>query len=241
MISVCIATFNGERYLAQQLDSILQSPLVGEVLVSDDGSTDSTREVARRFGDGRVRLLDGPGAGLVRNYEFLLMAAAGQHIFLADQDDVWLPRKVELLTARLQQVDLVVSDCVVVDSTLSTLRPSFFADRHSGPGLVRNLVRNSYLGCCMAFNRSLLAYALPFPTSVPMHDWWLGLVAEAFASVDFVDEPLVLYRRHGGNASSTSEGSPYSLARQLAWRSGLIANLGGRWWKCHGQRPSVLL
>lgn len=225
LTTVCMATYNGERHVAVQLASILQSPRVGEVLVSDDGSTDRTREIVLGFADPRVRLLDGPRAGVIRNFESLLSAARGEFIFLADQDDVWLPHKVDTMLAALQTADLVVSDCVVVDDQLRVQQPSFQALRHSGPGLLKNLARNSYLGCCMALRRRVLARALPFPRQVPMHDWWLGLVAECGGTVRFLQEPLLQYRRHGGNASSTSEPSTATLARQITWRLSLAAHL----------------
>lgn len=229
MISVCIATYNGERYLPEQLASVLASPLVGEVLLSDDGSSDGTCDVVRKFDDKRVKLLEGPRAGLVKNYGHLLSQARGNQIFLADQDDVWLPEKVQIMSSALRSTDLVLSDCVVVDSRLNVLQPSFFASRASQPGLLRNLAKNSYLGCCMAFDRRLLAYALPFPQGLPMHDWWLGLVAETFGTVRFVPTPLVLYRRHGGNASSTSAHSTAPLRRQIAWRARIATELARRW------------
>jgi glycosyltransferase involved in cell wall biosynthesis len=229
LISVCVATYNGERYVADQLSSILQSRLVDEVVVSDDGSSDDTRNIVLSSGDARVRLVSGPQAGLVRNYGHLLTQARGGHIFLADQDDLWMPEKVETMMQALRSVDLVVSDCQVVDEDLNVLQDSFFATHDSGPGLLKNLVRNGYLGCCMAFNRSLLKFALPFPQRLAMHDWWLGLVAESFGSVAFLPRPLVMYRRHPANASSTSGKSSVPLQRQLAWRAQIASDLAGRW------------
>jgi len=225
LISVCLATCNGERFVAEQIASILQSPRVGELVVSDDGSVDRTRDIVLGFKDPRVRLLDGPHAGVVRNFEFLLTQARGDRIFLADQDDVWLPEKVEVMTAALDSADLVVSDCVVVDGALAVMQPSFFAARASGPGLLRNLTKNSFLGCCIAIDRRLLARALPFPSGIPMHDWWLGLVAQQFGRVAFIAKPLMLYRRHGANASSTSERSATGLWTRLRWRARLVRAL----------------
>lgn len=225
LTSVCMTTFNGERHIAAQLASILQSPRVGEVLVSDDGSTDRTLEIVRSFADPRIRVLQGPRAGLIRNFESVLGAARGEYIFLSDQDDVWSGRKVDAMLHALQSADLVVSDCTVVAADLQPLHPSFFALRGSGPGLLKNLARNSYLGCCMAFRRSVLERALPFPPDVPMHDWWIGLVAERFGSVRFLAEPLLQYRRHGGNASSTAERSTATWRRRFTWRISLVAHL----------------
>lgn len=225
MISVCIPTFNGAPYIGAQLESILTSPLVTEVIVSDDGSTDNTVEIVRSFNDMRIKLIQGPRVGLVSNYELLLSRASGDYIFLADQDDVWLPNKVEVMLARLRDTDLVVCDCKVVDGQLNVLHPSFFALRNSGPGLARNLLRNSYLGCCIALRKRLLKHALPFPSHLPMHDWWLGLIAETFGSVAFIDQPLMLYRRHGGNVSPTAERSRATWITRLYWRANLLGAL----------------
>jgi glycosyltransferase involved in cell wall biosynthesis len=225
LISVCIPSFNGAPYIGAQLESILTSPLVTEVIVSDDGSTDNTVEIVKSFNDARIRLVQGPHAGLVSNYELLLSLASGEYIFLSDQDDVWMPNKVEVMVAALRDFDLVACDCTVVDGELNLLHPSFFALRHSGPGLVRNLLRNSYLGCCIALRRRLLKHALPFPSRLPMHDWWLGLIAETFGSATFIYQPLMMYRRHGGNASPTTERSRVAWITRLHWRANLLGAL----------------
>lgn len=228
MISVCIPTFNGEQYIGAQLESILASPLVNEVIVSDDGSRDQTIEAIKTFNDDRIKLIKGPRSGVISNYEYLLSQVSGDYIFLADQDDVWLPQKAKIMLKHLQDADMVVCDCQVVDEQLNLMYPSFFALRHSGPGLARNLLRNHYLGCCMAFRKSLLSFALPFPPDLPMHDWWLGLVAEVFGKVVFIDQQLVMYRRHGGNVSLTSERSRVPMLTRLRWRAGLAIELLGR-------------
>ena len=225
LISVCMPAYNGERYIKAQLESILRSPLVSEVLVSDDGSSDRTVEIVKAIPDPRIRLLNGPRAGVIKNCEFLLSRAAGDHIFLSDQDDIWSEDKVAVMLSELQTVDLAVSDCTVVDADLNLVHPSFFALRGSRPGLFRNLVRNSYLGCCMAFNRRLVRHVLPFPDGLPMHDWWIGLVAESFGGASFIDAPLISYRRHGGNASSASEPSTASLRLRWQWRALLATEL----------------
>lgn len=218
MISVCIPTFNGALYIGAQLESILSSTLITEVIVSDDGSTDSTVEIVKSIKDSRIKIIQGPCAGLVKNYETLLSIVSGEYIFLSDQDDVWLPNKVEIMLEHLQNADLAVCDCMVVDAKLNVMYPSFFALRHSKNGLARNLLRNSYLGCCIAFHRRLLKYALPFPSNLPMHDWWLGLIAESFGSVVFIRQPLMMYRRHGGNVSPTAERSRVAWAIRFHWR-----------------------
>ena len=228
MISVCIPTFNGAKYIRVQLESILSSPLITEVIVSDDGSVDETVEIVKSFNDARIKLIQGPRAGLVRNYELLFSLAKGEYIFLSDQEDLWLQNKVSVMLTRLHDVDLVVSDCTVVDSQPNLLPPSFFTLRNSGPGLARNLFRNCYLGCCMAFRRRLLKHVLPFPAKLPMHDWWLGLIAETFGSVAFINQPLMMYRRHGGNASPTTEKSLIPWTTRIRWRINLFIALALR-------------
>jgi len=225
LISVCIPTFNGASYIGEQLESILSSSLVTEIIISDDGSLDNTLEIVKSFNDRRIKVVQGPKLGLVSNYESLFLLATGEYIFLSDQDDIWLPDKVNVMLLKLQEVDLVVCNCKVVDAHLNLLHPSFFALRHSGPGLVRNLWRNSYLGCCIGFRSSLLRHALPFPPRLPMHDWWLGLIAEAFGRVAFIDQPLMMYRRHGANVSPTSEVSTVSFSVRLRWRITLLLGL----------------
>src|SRR5437773_2423376 len=155
-------------------------------------------------------------------------SSVGDYLFLSDQDDVWLENKVDVMLAALQEADLAVSDCSIVDSTLSVVAPSFYVLRSSGPGVVKNLWKNSFLGCCMAFRRNVLRYVLPFPDAVPMHDWWIGLMVNLKGRVRFVNQPLVLYRRHGLNASYTAQKSQASRLTQLKWRLRMIGALLSR-------------
>lgn len=198
MISVCVATYNGERYVAEQLRSILsQLGPEDEVVVSDDESTDKTLDVVESLKDPRIRVLHSTAHYFKWNFHNALRAANGDIIFLADQDDVWLPGKVEKCVKALNEVDLVVHDSQVVDDDLKVIHPSFFHFYGSGAGLIKNSLNNTYFGSCMAFRRSVLEAALPFPkTNEIGHDIWLGLVGEMTGNVLFLDEPLLLYRRH---------------------------------------------
>lgn len=220
MISVCLATYNGSTYIGEQLRSVLAQLGPGdEVVVSDDGSTDDTLAIISRLDDSRLRLLDCVGrVGVVKNFERALQAARGDTIFLCDQDDVWLPGKVEYSLTALDNCPLVVTDCAVVDCELKLLSPSFFRLRQSHPGVLHNLWKNSYLGCCMAFRRELLQVALPFPRRIPMHDMWLGMIAETHGGTCFVPVPLLLYRRHGGNASDTANKSTARFSKIITDR-----------------------
>lgn len=220
MISVCMTTFNGARHLAAQMESVLsQLGAEDELIIADDCSSDGTLNIISGWGDRRIRLLRGTRQlGVVSNFERALVAARGDFIFLCDQDDIWLPNKRAVFMQALCSVDLVVSDCCVTDEALNVRQSSFFELRESGPGTLRNLWRNSYLGCCMAFSRQLLDRALPFPAGLPMHDTWIGLISNATGTVCFRPEVTLLYRRHGGNLSPTADRSHFSRWDQLIHR-----------------------
>lgn len=229
MISVCVATYNGEDFILEQINSILsQLSPTDEVVISDNCSTDATVQIIRSLNDERIRLYSFSPGNLVRNFENGLTKCAGDVIFLSDQDDVWLPGRVKRMLAELAVHDVVVADCRVVDASLTTVRESLFAVLRPQSGLVRNLMRNSYIGCCMAFKRPVLDAALPFPAKLPMHDWWIGLVGEMVGLATFIHEPLLLYRRHGNNASPTSGKSANSLVKKLAMRFLLAKNIWRR-------------
>jgi glycosyltransferase involved in cell wall biosynthesis len=226
MISVCMAVKNGERFLSSQLDSILpQLNAQDEIIISDDHSEDNTQGVVNSFGDVRIQFIKNPTRGLVSNFENSLSTSRGETIFLADQDDVWMPHKIKATLPLLGKNDLVVSDCKIVDDQLNSIHDSFFEKNSSGKGIVKNLFRNSYMGCCMAFKRSVLTKALPFPKNLIIHDQWLGLIAELNGHVVFIEDKLVLHRRHPHNASSTSAVSYLNLSQKISNRYSIIKNL----------------
>lgn len=226
MISVCIATYNGEAFIQEQLLSILnQLQKDDEVIISDDNSTDNTLEIIRAINDNRIFICSNPRKGVISNIENALQKSKGDFIFLADQDDIWLPMKVEVCIQELMQNDLIVSDCTVVDNQLNILNKSFFQLNNSKKNKWEALMRNSYLGCCMAFKREVLNVALPFPNKIPMHDIWIGNVAAFRFKVKFIDNSLIYYRRHGNNASTTSERTKASYLKQIGYRLPLIGAL----------------
>ena len=207
-ISVCLASYNGEKFILRQLNSILsQLTDADELIISDDLSTDNTRVIVENLQDYRIKFISNPGPrGPVGNFQNALSYATGYFIFLSDQDDIWLPTKVIDTITLLTKYDLVLSDCTVVNENLDIIYESFFEFRKSQPGILKNVYKNAYMGCCMAFRHSVLSYTLPIPQSIHMHDWWIGLLAEIKGNVYFYKKPLILYVRHGNNASPTGEG-----------------------------------
>jgi len=228
MISVCIATYNGERFIERQVTSILsQIGVEDEIIVADDGSVDNTLTILRDLNDPRIRIVDGAHRhSPTWNFEKALKEARGEYIFLSDQDDVWMPEKVAVTMRYLQQYDCVVSDNVTVAADDSVISDSFYAVNNTRPGKYYNLLlKNGYLGCCMAFRRNVLDAALPFPADIPMHDIWIGNVAAFKYSVCFIPDKLMHYNRHGDNASTASAPSAYSLRQKLGFRWSVIHNL----------------
>ncbi len=207
-VSVAMAAYNGEKYLPDQLDSILQQlGSEDEVVVSDDGSTDNTIRIIESYcaQDPRIRFVEGPGRGVKQNIASALSKVSGRYIFLADQDDVWMPGKVRrvLHTFYEHRCHVVVHDCIVTGADLKeVIYPSFFEYRGYGAGVWRNIWKNKYIGCCMAFHRNLLPYILPIPDDIQMHDQWIGVVNDRHRGKSiFLKEPLLYYRRHEQNVS----------------------------------------
>ena len=228
MISVCVATYNGEKFIREQIDSILcQLSSDDEIIVSDDGSTDGTIVIINCIGDKRIRIIEGPRKhSPTFNFENALKEAKGDYIFLADQDDVWKTNKVEVCMKWLQKYDCVVSDAEVTDSNLNPLYPSLYAIMQVRQGHIYNTVwKNGYTGCCMAFRRNILEASLPFPKDIPMHDIWIGNVAAYKYNMKFIPDKLILFRRHKETISCNGKGSKYSIWQQMKFRWSIIKNI----------------
>jgi glycosyltransferase involved in cell wall biosynthesis len=227
MISVCIATYNGEKHIKEQLNSIIpQLEKNDEIIISDDASSDNTVKVIESYNDNRIKIFKNDRTiGVIKNVENCLKKSHGKTIFLADQDDVWVHNKVEICLNLLEKFELIVSDCFVTDENLNIISDSFYKINNSQKTKVGALIRNSYLGCCMAFNRSILNKALPFPANIPMHDIWIGNVAAFYYSVKFIPDKLIYYRRHGNNASTASEHSTSSIGEKIQYRTSVVKSL----------------
>ena len=226
-VSVCMATYNGERFIQDQLASILVQLGEGdEVVVVDDASRDSTVSIVESFCDERIRIIRQPrNCGVLKTFGRALEEARGEIIFLADQDDVWRGDKVEKIKGMFSacsDLTLVQSDCSIIDADGNTVAESRFGSQAFHVGPFRNLVRNLYQGSAMAFRRTILNYCLPFPSDIPMHDMWLGIVNQFVGKAEFIAEPLMSYRRHGANESP---GRHAPLPQMMRWRWALLKNL----------------
>jgi glycosyltransferase involved in cell wall biosynthesis len=205
-VVVCLAVYNGEKYLEAQISSILYQLFNSdELIVVDDGSSDASLEIIERHNDARIKIYRNErNLGPQKTFERALDLASGDLIFFSDQDDVWASNKVAEFKRVFQESGCaaIVSDASVIDENGVVTIKSFFKYRNSGPGVLKNFVQNTYLGCCMAIDKRVKDWVLPFPDGITQHDEWIGLVCDFTDHVVFLEQPLTLYRRHTTNASS---------------------------------------
>lgn len=218
MISVCIATYNGEKYLRRQLDSILkQLGDFDELIVSDDSSTDDTTNIVKSYNDARIKLLEGQKFhSPIFNFENAIMHAQGDVVFLADQDDKWLSGRVK----QAMEMHRMGYDFVMCNTR------TIYKDSIDEGGLNpfsrpywKNLIKPAYVGCTISFKRELLNMVLPFPKSIAMHDLWMGLLAQRNYRCFFIDEPLIEYNRH--NESFVAK-HPMSTYKRIKYRVNML-------------------
>ncbi|MDE5790886.1 MAG: glycosyltransferase family 2 protein [Muribaculaceae bacterium] len=230
MVSVCMATFNGEKYILEQIESIL--PQLGkrdELVISDDGSTDGTLEIIRSLQDSRIKLLhNNERHGVAGNFENAIRHASGEVIFLSDQDDVWLPGKIEGMMAFLKDndYDIITCSCSFTDAYLNVTTEDYYAEKSPlDKSAFGNFIKDLWLGCCMAFNRRILTELLPFPPKVAAHDLWIALYGQLKFKCGYYPKVLQLYRRHDNTVSYAGEKSANPLRYKLSYRAYLINHL----------------
>jgi glycosyltransferase involved in cell wall biosynthesis len=222
--SVVIATCEGERYIGEQLDSILaQLAPEDEVVISDDASTDGTLATIAQRKDPRVRVLaNDHRVGYVANFQRAIEASRGETVFFSDQDDVWLPNKVAALDAALLNSRCAASDAVVVDDTLQPLHRSYFESRGTRDfSRLSIYLKPKIIGATLACRRDYLQSLLPFPAGVP-HDFWLSLNAAHDGTLAVLRTPMILYRRHANAVSVTGTGRRRGLGTIATERVRLI-------------------
>jgi glycosyltransferase involved in cell wall biosynthesis len=228
--SVVLATFQGERFIGGQLDSILvQLTPNDEVIVSDDASTDSTVDQIQKRNDLRIRVLrNRERVGYVRNFQRGIEQVRGEYVFFADQDDVWLPGKVTAITSALQRRPLVASDAIVVDENLKEMYRSYFEWRRTKSfSYASMLMKPSIVGATMACRRDYLESQLPLPRYIP-HDHWLTLNAAWDNALEVIPTPLILYRRHPAAHSPSATLGRRSLPTIAIERGVIVATMIAR-------------
>lgn len=227
MISVCMIVYNGEKYVFDQINSILkQLSAQDELIISDDGSSDKTVGIIEGISDNRIKLFKNNNfKNPTFNMENALKHASGDIIFLSDQDDIWLDDKVQVSLNYLEKYDYIVSDCYLTDANLNiTANTRFVQEAKIAKNKYLALIKPTpYQGSCAAFKRNVLLKSLPFPSYIQSHDRWVGYIASFFFNHALIDEKLILYRRHDANASTSSTGkSKNSVKQKVIFRFGYI-------------------
>lgn len=229
-ISVCMAAYNGERYITAQLQSILsQLAPQDEVIVVDDDSKDTTREKILALNDSRIQFIQHDhNCGVSQTFEDAIRAASGGILFLSDQDDIWAPNKVSVILEAFRshpEATLIATDNALIDASGTLLSKSYFAGRgRFHPGLWANLIRNRFGGCTMAFRAYIVEEILPLPHKYDvLHDIWIGVrnTLAGYKSL-YIAEPLVFNRRHSSTA--TGQGR-LTVARKIRIRIHLLLAL----------------
>lgn len=232
MIDILMATYNGERYIEQQLESIInQSETNWRLLVRDDCSQDNTRQIIQRYQikyPEKIIFVPStePSGSAMNNFFQLLDYAENEYIMFADQDDVWKPDKIALTLKKMHEMEkqyrketplLVHTDLCVVDETLHTINQSIFAMQdmdYRRDKLNNLLVTNIVTGCTMLFNQSLLKMLNEKPKTAVMHDLWIALVAAAFGEIGFVNKATILYRQHGTNVNGIKNVNSFNYVKE---------------------------
>ena len=246
-VDVLLATYNGARYLSQQIDSLLAQNYQNFVIfIRDDNSSDNTRKIVDEYlirFPNKIRLItdsEGPG-GAKMNFGILLRHSTSKYVMCCDQDDVWLPDKIDHFLKMIQFYEsvydvttpiLLHGDLKVVDNSLDIIHESFWdyqnIDVSWGQSFSRLLSQNSVTGCSCIVNRALLDVALPIPTTAVMHDWWLALVACSFGKIISDPECYTLYRQHEANvvgARKYNSDPPLLLLKKLFERKSIEKNM----------------
>jgi glycosyltransferase involved in cell wall biosynthesis len=236
-IAIVMATYNGERYVGEQIDSILASNYQDlEIYIYDDGSKDSTMSILRdyeaRFPQKLHVYQNETNLGHLMNFMHALSTTTTDYVMFSDQDDVWNSNKAAITLKRMKHMEAqlgketplaVFTDAVVVDQELKVLKHSFFCSGHLNPyrtDLGHLLMENKLIGCTVMINAALRRILLsrPLPKKARYHDWWLALIAASFGKIGFIREGTLLYRQHGGNVVGDSGFWPYVKNRLSALR-----------------------
>lgn len=227
--SVAMCTYNGERFLKEQIDSILTC--MGkddELVISDDGSTDHTMDIVKEYAekDNRIIIFINKEHGVVHNFNNCISCCRGKYIFLCDQDDVWLENKINKMVVvfKNKKADLVIHDGYHTDSTLRIISDTLFQSSHVSRNPFVNFISGTYWGCCMAFLSDMKKYIIPLPRGIS-HDLWIGVLIGSIGKVELLNEILIHHRIHDNNVTRHTTSLFFKLHDRLVFAYALCNRL----------------
>lgn len=207
-VNILMSTYNGEKYVADQIESIQNQTFKDwNLIIRDDGSKDKTCDIVEKLAseDGRIRLIKAENVGVIRSFYELVKAEEADYYFFSDQDDYWLPEKLQVTLNEAELHDnsqpvMYYTDLKVVDQNLKVLNESMIRSQshHANTQLVQELTENTVTGGSSMINHAL-ASKWQTTTDIIMHDWYLALLATAIGELVFIDVPTYLYRQHDSN------------------------------------------
>lgn len=237
MTSVCIATYNGARFIKEQIDSILSQLSAGdELIISDDGSTDGTLNIINSYNDNRIKVLHHQKKGnryypklklcySTNNFENTLKHSKGDYIFLSDQDDVWENSKMKNSLDLLKKYDFIIHNFSLIDESGNMIKEKYYEKQPMNFNILSDILSLPFWGCCICFNRKVMEKALPFPEKIPQHDSWIGLIAEKYGKCCWSDAPLIKHRLSSHNTSTGGRKSENSFLLKINYRLNILIEL----------------
>lgn len=213
-ISIAMATYNGEKYLKEQLESIYAQTYKNiEVIVTDDCSSDKTVEILGQYSKshGLKYVVGEQNIGFVKNFEKAIGLCTGEYIALADQDDIWEKDKLELLLNEIGTNLLIHSDCSIIDGEGNTIQIDWKKELGYRIKMEELFFSNVVTGCTVLFTKDLLRTAFPFPEGIAYHDWWLAICASKEHKIVYLNRSLTRYRQHNEQHTGAIVGKKTSL------------------------------
>ena len=208
LISIIVCTYNGERFLEEQLQSIFNQTYTNlEIIIADDRSSDGTILILKRYeGIPNVKIhYNEKNLGFIKNFELAATLATGDYIAFSDQDDIWLPHKIEKLLSAIKGYSLVYSNSILINEKGESLNKKLSDFRKMKTEITNSIgfaFFNVVSGHTMMMSKELLKWVLPLP-DILYHDWWIAAHATNLKGVKYVDEALTLYRQHPKTVTKT--------------------------------------
>ena len=236
MISILLSTYNGEKFLKEQLESLINQTYKDfKIIVRDDGSTDNTKEILKKFNLEIISSSENLGASgsFSALLEYAVNNTDSNYFMFCDQDDVWEKDKIELTMKKMNEIEnkdsvLIHSDLRVVNSELEIIEESFMSYQGLDPKYAKLnnlLMQNNITGCTVMINRGLAEISLPIPKESIMHDWWIGLVASKFGKIAYIDKSTINYRQHLSNVEGAKKFDLSHILKKALKKNQLTKNI----------------
>ena len=239
-IAILLATYMGERYIGEQIESVIKQTYQDWMIyVHDDGSTDKTMDIVQSYVErypNKIQILEGPALGGARNnFMYLLSQVEASYYMCCDQDDIWLPEKIEKTYNAMKQLEaenevkvpcMIYTDLTVVDGNLNIIADSMSMYQNlncANVSIGRLLMQNVVTGCTMMLNKELRDMVIQYKNidNIIMHDWWAAIIAALFGRLIYLNDPMIWYRQHGSNSVGAIDTHSFSYAiRKLFQTSG---------------------